>query len=336
MPTILVTESIHADGLALLRARPDLDLVEGWHLDAAGLAEAEARADALVVRFHRCDEAFFERAPRVRVVCRYGVGVDLIDLHAARDRGVTVAITADANTQSVLEHATWMLLSLAKPFDRWREGMAGLAGLSREQWSGLSPSKYASRDQGLGGELGGKTLLVVGLGRIGRRVAQVASALGMRILVVDPYIDRAPGLALGYRFADTLAQALPEARYLTVHCPRNAETIGLIGAAELALLPAGAALVNCARGGIVDEAALAQALVAGHLSGAGIDVFEAEPPPPDHPLLAAPNVFLTPHSAAATVEAAWRMSTGAAQNVLDFLDGRLEPSMVFPVPPPRR
>jgi len=173
----------------------------------------------------------------------------------------------------------------------------------------------------------------VGLGRIGRRVAQVATAIGMKVLVVDPYIDRAPGLAAGYRFADTLAEALPQADYLTVHCPRNAETFGMIGVAELALMPKGAAVVNCARGGIVAEDALAAALASGHLSGAGVDVFDAEPPPPDHPLLVLPNVFLTPHSAAATREAAWRMSTHAARNVLDFLDGRLDPAMVFPVPP---
>jgi D-3-phosphoglycerate dehydrogenase len=333
MPTVLVTESIHPDGLAMLRARPGLEVVEGAALAPDAMRAAEARADALLVRFHRCDVALFERAPKVRVVARYGVGVDLIDLRAARDRGVTVAITADANTQSVVEHTTWMLLSLAKPFDRWRRGMAGLASLSREQWSTLTPSRYASRDEGLGGELGAKTLLVVGLGRIGRRVAQVASAIGMKILVVDPYIDRAPGEALGYRFAGSLREALPQADCLTVHCPRNAETLGMIGAAELALLPKGAAVVNCARGNIVDEAALAAALASGHLSGAGLDVFDAEPPPPDHPLLALPNVFATPHSAAATREAAWRMSTHAARNILDFLDGRLDPAMVFPVPP---
>jgi D-3-phosphoglycerate dehydrogenase len=333
MPAILVTESVHADGLALLDARPGVEVLRGWTLEPAALAAAEARADALLVRFHRCDPAFFARAAKVRVIARYGVGVDTIDLHAARDRGVTVAITADANTQSVVEHTTWMLLSLAKPFDRWRRGMAGLVGKSREEWATLTPSRFASRDEGLGGELGGKTLVVVGVGRIGRRVAQVAAALGMRILAVDPYADRAPGLAAGWAFADSLAQALPQADFLTVHCPRNAETFGMIGAAQLALLPAGAAVVNCARGGIVDEAALAQALGAGRLSGAGIDVFDAEPPPPDHPLLVLPNVFLTPHAAAATREAAMRMSTGAARNILDFLDGRLDPSMIYPVPP---
>jgi D-3-phosphoglycerate dehydrogenase len=334
MPVVLVTESIHADGLALLEARPGVEAVRGWTLDPDALAAAEARADALLVRFHRCDPAFFARAPKVRVIARYGVGVDTIDLHAARDRGVTVAITADANTQSVVEHTTWMLLSLAKPFDRWRRGMAGLVDTPREVWASLTPSRYASRDEGLGGELGGHTLVVVGVGRIGGRVAQVASAIGMRIVAFDPYVDRAAGRAAGWTFAETLAQALPQAAFLTVHCPRNAETFGLIGDAELALLPAGAAVVNCARGGIVDEAALARALAAGRLCGAGIDVFDAEPPPPDHPLLALPNVLLTPHAAAATREAAIRMSTGAARNVLDFLDGRLDPSMVFPVPPP--
>ncbi len=332
MTCVLVTEAVHADGLARLRSRAGIEVVEGWRLDPAAFAAAEARAEGLLVRFHRCDAAFFDRAPRVRAIARYGVGVDTIDLHRARDAGVTVLITADANTPSVLEHTVWMLLSLAKPFDRWRRGMDGLRHVSAEQWRSLTPSRYASRDEGLGGELAGKTLLVVGLGRIGRRVAQVAAVLGMRVLVVDPYIDRAPGLAAGYRFADTLAEALPQADYVTVHCPRNAETLGMIGAAELARLPRGAALVNCARGGIVDEAALARALASGALAGAGIDVFDAEPPPPDHPLLALPNVLLTPHAAAATSEAAWRMATGAAQNLLDFFAGSVDPAMVFPLP----
>jgi D-3-phosphoglycerate dehydrogenase len=333
MACVLVTESIHPDGLAILQGRAGTEVVRGWTLDAAGFAAAQARADALLVRFHRCDAAFFERAPRVRVIARHGVGVDLIDLHAARDRGVTVAIAADANTQSVVEHTTWMLLSLAKPFDRWRRGMAALASMPRETWARLTPSAFASRDEGLGGELAGRTLVVVGLGRIGSRVAQVAQAIGMRILVVDPYVDRARGTSAGYAFAASLAEALPAAEFLTIHCPRNAETLGMVGAAELARLPAGAAVVNCARGGIVDEAALADALARGHLSGAGVDAFEVEPPPPDHPLLGAPGVLLTPHAAAATREAALRMATHAARNVVDFLDGRLDPSMVFPVPP---
>jgi D-3-phosphoglycerate dehydrogenase len=333
MTTILVTEQIHADGLALLDARQGVEVVRGWTLEPAALVAAEARADALLVRFHRCDPAFFARAPRLRIVARYGVGVDTVDLHAARDRGVAVAITADANTQSVVEHTLWMLLSLAKPFDRWRRGMAALIDKTREEWATLTPSRYASRDEGLGGELGGHTLVVVGVGRIGRRVAQLAHTLGMRVVAVDPYVDRAHGIAAGWAFADSLAQALPQAEFLTVHCPRNTETIGMIGAAELALMPVGAAVINCARGGIIDETALAQALAAGRLGGAGIDAFEAEPPPPDHPLLSMPGVFVTPHAAAATREAAMRMSTGAARNILDFLDGRLDPSMLYPVPP---
>jgi D-3-phosphoglycerate dehydrogenase len=333
MAAVLVTESIHPDGLAVLAARADTEVIRGWELDAPGFAAAQARADALLVRFHRCDAAFFARARAVRVIARHGVGVDLIDLHAARDRGVTVAIAADANTQSVVEHTLWMLLSLAKPFDRWRRGMAALPSMPRDAWARLTPSAFASRDEGLGGELAGRTLVVVGLGRIGTRVAQLALAIGMRVLAVDPYVDRTRGLALGVTFVDALGEALARADFLTVHCPLNAETRGLVDAAGLARLPAGAAVVNCARGGIVDEAALAGALASGHLSGAGVDAFEAEPPPPDHPLLVAPNAFLTPHAAAATRESALRMATHAARNIVDFLDGRLDPTMVYPVPP---
>jgi D-3-phosphoglycerate dehydrogenase / 2-oxoglutarate reductase len=331
--TILVTEPIHADGLALLRARADVEVLEGWRLDAAAFAAAEAKAHGLLIRFHRCDAAFFARAKHLRIIARHGVGVDTVDLAAARDAGVTVAIAANANRDSVTEHTLWFLLSLAKPFDRWRAGMAALRTMDPAEHARLTPARFAFRDEGLGGELGGRTLLVIGLGRIGRRVAQIASVLGMRILVSDPYVDRKAGESTGYRFVDTLAAGLRQADYVTVHCPRNDETLGLIGAAELATLRPGSALVNCARGGIVDEAALAAALRSGHLSGAGVDVFDVEPPPLDNPLLGLPNAFLTPHAAAATHEAALRMATGAAENLLAFLDGCLDPSMVYPLPP---
>jgi D-3-phosphoglycerate dehydrogenase / 2-oxoglutarate reductase len=333
MPTVLVTEPIHADGLALLRAQADFDVLEGWRLDPAAFAAAEARADGLLIRFHRCDAAFFGRAPRLRIIARHGVGVDTVDLAAARDAGVTVAIAANANRHSVAEHTMWFLLSLAKPFDRWRAGMAALRTMDPNEHARLTPARFAFRDEGLGGELGGRTLLVIGLGRIGTRVAQIASAFGMRILVSDPHIDPRAGEAAGYRFVRSLADGLRQADYVTVHVPRNDETSGMIGAAELAAMRPGAALVNCARGGIVDETALAQALRSGHLSGAGIDVFDVEPPPLDNPLLGLPNVFLTPHAAAATHEAALRMATGAAENLVAFFDGSLDPSMQYPVPP---
>jgi D-3-phosphoglycerate dehydrogenase len=333
MPTVLVTEPIHPDGLALLRARPGVDVIEGGSLDAAAFAAAEARADGVLIRFHRCDEAFFARAPRLRIVARHGVGVDNVDLRAARRRNVTVAIAANANTQSVVEHTLWMLLSLAKPFDRWRRGMAELPNRSPAELAALTPARYASRDEGPGGELSGKTLLVIGLGRIGSVVARHASALGMRVRVVDPYVDRTAGEREGYRFMDSLDEALALADYVTLHCPRNEETVGMIGRERLARMRRGAALVNCARGGLVDEIALSDALRSAHLSGAGVDVFDVEPPPADHPLLTAPNVLLTPHAAAATREAARRMATGAAQNLVDFFDGRLDPSMVYPLPP---
>ena len=333
MPTVLVTEPIHPDGLALLRARSGVDVIEGGSLDAPAFSAAEARADGLLIRFHRCDEAFFARAPRLRIVARHGVGVDNVDLHAARRRSVTVAIAANANTQSVVEHTLWMLLSLAKPFDRWRRGMAELPHRSPAELAALTPARYASRDEGPGGELSGKTLLVIGLGRIGSVVARHASALGMRVRVVDPYVDRTAGEREGYRFMDSLDEALAQADYVTLHCPRNEETLGMIGRERLARMRRGAALVNCARGGLVDEIGLSDALRSAHLSGAGVDVFDVEPPPADHPLLTAPNVLLTPHSAAATREAARRMATGAAQNLVDFFDGRLDPSMVYPLPP---
>ena len=178
-------------------------------------------------------------------------------------------------------------------------------------------------------DLLGRRVLVMGFGRIGREVAKRCAAFGMPVMVHDPYVQANVIEAAGdYRSVPDFEAALPETDVLTVHMPLGAESRSLIGAAELAALPAHAFVINAARGGIIDETALHDALTCGKIAGAGLDVFDQEPPPDDHPLFTLPNVILSPHNAGLSKEAAIRMAISTARNALAGLDGKLDPSMV--------
>jgi D-3-phosphoglycerate dehydrogenase len=178
-------------------------------------------------------------------------------------------------------------------------------------------------------DIAGRTVLILGLGRIGSRVAKACGALGMKCLGVDPALSEDRIGALGCEPVRDFRAALPRADFVTIHCPLQADTRNLIGAKELALMKPSAFLINCARGGIVDEAALLAALNGGKLKGAGLDVQVREPPPPDDPLLQCERLILSPHSAATTQEGIVRMAVATAQNICDFFDGKLDPANVF-------
>src|SRR5262249_34521814 len=192
--------------------------------------------------------------------------------------------------------------------------------------AGLAPAADASTHQGkwergkfVGTQLAGKTLGVVGLGRISREVARRAAGLDMKVLGFDPFLAPAGASQLGIETVSDLDQLLPKVDFLTVHTPLTDETRDLIGARQIGLMRKGARVLNCARGGIINEEALAEALRSGHLAGAALDVFVQEPPPPDHPLLGLPNVVVTPHLGASTVEAQLSVATEAAQLIADYL-----------------
>jgi D-3-phosphoglycerate dehydrogenase len=279
-------------------------------------ADASGCAAAIVSNQPRVDGAFIDRVgPQLLVVARPGIGVDNIDVPAASERGVLVVNTPDAPTESTAEHAVGLLLALAKRIveaDRWLRG---------------------PRDSGvpLGLELRGRTLGLVGLGRIGRRVAEICGlGLRMRVLAHDPYVSPAEAERLGVTLVDGLDALLGEADVVSVHAPSTPETQGLIGERTLARMKRGALLVNASRGALVDEEALLAALRSGHLAGAALDVFRNEPPPPDHPLLALPNVVATPHNAAWTDVGRLASSEGAATQVLQVLAGQRPPWLVDP------
>jgi D-3-phosphoglycerate dehydrogenase len=255
----------------------------------------------------RFGEIELEASGDMQVVTRIGVGFDAVDVPALSRRKVPLMVAGTANSPSVAEQALFMMLTLAKR--------------ASEMHAIVTGNKWAARLGALPYDLYGKNVLIVGFGRIGTRTAKRCQAMEMNVLIYDPYKSAADIKAAGCEPVADLDAALPRADFVSIHCPKNPETVGMFNAARLKLLKRTAYLVNTARGGIVDEPALYDALSSGKLAGAGLDVFEQEPPPAGHKLLSLPNVITAPHVAGVTVEAVDRMSEQTARNLLSALDG---------------
>jgi D-3-phosphoglycerate dehydrogenase len=301
---ILVAEQIAPEGVDALRARHEVDVRTG--LSAEELRSLIPEYDALVVRSQvDVDAALIAAASRLQVIGRAGVGVDNVDLDAATRAGITVVNAPTGNTIAAAEHTIALLLALA------RRVPAADASMRRGEWA---------RGPLQGVQLRGRTLGIVGLGKIGMAVAERARGLGMTLLGSDPYVTADQAQLRGVELVD-FNELLERSDAVTVHVPLSRATTGLIGARAIARMKAGAFVLNVARGGIVDEPALAEALREGRLGGAGIDVFEAEPPT-GSPLLDAPNTVLTPHLGASTLEAQIAVAEEIAEQVLDVLAGR--------------
>jgi D-3-phosphoglycerate dehydrogenase len=312
---VLVVSPIHEEGMRLLRARKDVETIVAPSADRDVVLPLVRDVDALAIRVSKVDAGMIAAAPRLKIISRHGVGVDNIDIAAATAAGVPVTTVGTANAPSVVEHTLAMMLSLAKrlpDFDR--------AVRTGDYWRKMKLEAI---------DVAGRTVLIVGLGRIGSRLAVVLNALGMRCLGIDPAFSADQIRTMGCEPITRLADGLPQADFVTLHCPLEPATRGLIGPAELVLMKPTAYVVNCARGGIVDEAALLDALQRGTIMGAGLDVQAEEPPKPNDPLLACDRLILTPHSAATTAEGVVRMAIAVAQNILDCFDGRLDRSNVF-------
>jgi D-3-phosphoglycerate dehydrogenase / 2-oxoglutarate reductase len=304
---ILVAEPLADDGLAILRRDADVDYAPG--LPRAELLQRLAGCEALIVRSGvKVDAEVFAAAPSLVVVGRAGTGLDNIDLDAAERAGVSVVNAPDANTVAAAEHAIALMFALARHIP------AAEASLRAGHWR---------RADFVGFELTGKTLGIAGLGRIGFALADRARGLQMAVIGSDPFVTAEVAAARGVTLL-SLAEVLQRSDVVSIHTPLSAETRGLIGRAELAWLKPSAVLINAARGGIVDESALAEALADGRLAGAAIDVYSEEPLPDDAPLRTAPNTILTPHLGASTAEAQARAGIDTARAVLDVLAARAE------------
>jgi len=314
MSHLLVAGKLHPAGEARLRELPargiTVDYVE--EVSEASYAPLVSRADALVIRTQPLSAATIAQATRLKVVSRHGVGYDSVDLAALNARGIALTITADVNTVSVAEHTMMQLLAAAK-----RVLLADRAVRQREHWSWRNRLEQQ--------EISGKNLLIIGYGRIGQCLARMAAGFGMQVRAYDPWLLRngwPDGAAGAVAAVAELSEGLAWADCISVHIPR-ADT-PVLGAAEFAAMKPGVILVNTARGGVVCETALAQALASKQVGAAGIDVFDDEPPV-ESPLLAHPNALLSPHIAGLTAECGQRMALVAIENALNGLDGRIAP-----------
>jgi D-3-phosphoglycerate dehydrogenase len=309
-PVVLVAEELAPSALAVLSTDFEVRQVDG--ADRAALLPALSDVDAVIVRSAtHIDAEALAAAPALRVVARAGVGLDNIDVPAATARGVLVVNAPTSNIVSAAEHAVALLLSVARRVPQ------AAASLRDGKWQ---------RSKFTGVELTDKTVGVVGLGRIGVLFAQRISAFGTRLLAYDPYVPAARAAQIGVRLVP-LDELLRESDFISVHLPKTPETVGLIGERELALCKPGAILVNAARGGLVDELALAQALKEGRLGGAGLDVYATEPCT-DSPLFGFDNVVATPHLGASTEEAQDKAGLAVARSVKLALEGEFVPDAV--------
>jgi len=310
LPILLSLTKMFESGLAILRDAGELRMASS--LAPAVLHREIADADALVIRTAgTIDAALMDAAPRLRVIGRHGVGYDQVDVPAATAHGIQVVYTPGANTEAVAEHALAMMIGLSKHFPLHA--------------TSLVEGRYNDRTKYVGRDLSGRTIGIIGFGRIGKRLGEIAkTAFGMNVLYTDviaPPIEaekRAGARRVG------LDELLMASEYVTLHVPLDDSTRRIINREAIARMRPDAILLNTCRGPVIDEEAVAEALDAGRLWGYGADVYDVEPPPADHPLISRPgrNVMLTPHSAAQTVESLTNMANGVAEDVVGVLAGR--------------
>jgi len=309
-PIVLIAEELSPAGIAQLESGFELRYADGS--DRSQLLPALADADAVIVRSATTiDAEALEHAPRLRVIARAGVGLDNVDVEAATRAGVMVVNAPTSNIVSAAEHAVALLLAAARNVP---QAMASLRG---GQWK---------RSAFTGVELQDKVVGILGLGKIGVLVAQRLAAFGMTVIAYDPYVAAARAAQLGVRLVG-LDELLAEADFISVHLPKTAETTGLLSDRQLAQVKPGVRIINAARGGIVDEAALARALADGRVAGAALDVYATEPCT-DSPLFGLPNVVVTPHLGASTHEAQEKAGTQVARSVRLALAGEFVPDAV--------
>jgi D-3-phosphoglycerate dehydrogenase len=301
---VLVIQNIHANGLAVLQ-NGGCEYVIPDSLDRPTVAKLAQDADAILVRTATVDRELIENAPKLKVIARHGAGVDNIDGKAAAERGIPVCNTPYANSNSVAEHTVGMMIAIAHQM--FKGDIA------------LRQGDFESRNRYIGTELLGKTLGIIGLGNIGRRVAKkCALGMDMNVIAYDPYIKGDPGIDY-VRMVDSVDALVSQADFVSLHIPYVQDMHYMINRDALAKMKRSAFLINCARGGLLDEDALYDTLKAGGLAGAAMDVFEQEPPPAKHLLWELENIIVTPHMSAHTDDAMISMAVGAAEEIVRVL-----------------
>ncbi|MCX5656854.1 MAG: phosphoglycerate dehydrogenase, partial [Candidatus Omnitrophica bacterium] len=315
MMKILVSDPLADEGLKILKEEKQLEVEVKLKQSEDALKEIIKDYDALLVRSEtKVTAAIIEKAAKLKVIGRAGVGLDNVDVDAATKKGIIVMNAPEGNTISTAEHTMCMILALSRNIPQAN------ASLKQNEWN---------RKKFLGVEIYGKVLGIVGLGRIGREVAKRALSFGMKVITFDPYLPEDKAKQLGVELVE-LKHLFKNADYITLHVPLTDDTKNMISEKELGLMKKGVRIINCARGGLIDENALAKAIEAGIVYGAAIDVFEKEPPG-DNPLLRLEKVIVTPHLGASTEEAQINVSIDIARQVKDaLLGGGIRNAVNFP------
>jgi D-3-phosphoglycerate dehydrogenase len=306
----------YSDGLqAVFEGRDDIEVELFTELGEDNIVQHIGNYDAVVLGIAPFTPRIIEAADRLKIASRFGVGYDAVNVPALTKAGIPLSIAGIANSVTVAEHALFFMLALAK------QALA----YDRETRKG----NWAVRFEQPAFDLAGRTVLIMGFGRIGRRLVNRCVAMEMKVLVHDPYVLQDGIVTAGATPVEDWRALLGEIDFLSINCMKNEETTGMVGTKELAAMRESAYVVNTARGGIVDEAALYDALKSKTIAAAGIDPFVIEPATADNPLFELDNIIVSPHSAGVTKEAVFRMGQIAAQNVLDCFEGKLDPANVI-------
>jgi D-3-phosphoglycerate dehydrogenase len=295
--------------------------------NAAGILAAIGDCDALIARNTRITRQMMEAAPKLRVIGRHGVGYDSVDISSANELYIPVLYTPAANTESVAELAVGFIICSGRKIVEANRAMQSGKLISDT----ITMPIMAKRSGLVTADIWGKTLGIIGVGRIGSSVARkMIAAFNMQVLGYDPYVDAKTLAGYGVKKVDKLEAMLPQCDFVSLNCPGGEETRHMINARTLALMKPSAYVINTARGTVVDEVALVQAVQKKQIAGAAVDVYDPEPPVPDNPLIHMDNIIVTPHMGAQTEESLYRMGTTIVQSILDVLEGKRPEHLVNP------
>lgn len=315
MKRVLVTEPLHESGMALLEARPDIEIVLAKDTSTETLSKAVVGVHGIAVRVSKLPSEILSHANELEIISRHGVGCDRLDMEHLNARGIPVMIAAGANATSVAEHTMGLLLATARNLVIQDRAI-------RQGWFNERLSRLAT-------DLSGATLLILGFGRIGKKLAPLARAFSMEVVVADIALDEALAKEMGCRGVTDFRPELATADVLSIHVPLDETTRDLVSANEFAAMKQGSILINCARGGVVNETAMIAALDSGKLIAAGLDVFSVEPAPDTQPLFDRSDVILSPHTAAGSHDSIRTSARMTVQNLLDFFDGVPKKDCIF-------
>ncbi len=315
MKKVLIIEKIHKSAIKLLEDRKDFSFEVVENLEISHLKNKLKDCDAVALKVFKLSKELIESAEKLKIISRHGVGYDNVDLETTKKKNITLAITSKANARSVAEHVFFMMLNISRgnnTYDKYvREG----------NFSGRN-------DLALTKELWNKKILIVGFGRVGKNLIKKCIGFDMNVSVFDPYVDDKIISESGGKKVPNLQTAVKEMDYVSIHMPLTKETKNIFNFKVLSSMKKSSIIINTSRGGVINEIDLNEALNKNLIFGAGIDVFEKEPPELNNPLLKNGKAFLSPHSATFTEECTERMGIDTIQNIIDFFDNKLHKSMI--------